>query len=119
MSKVDTDNQTLADDPTINLGVPDYKIDIKVVLMSLREEIITEGIRISNREFPKGTNVVIPSIVGPFDIWFENGYIYFRKVYKGKLHRFPCEFEDGLLSERLIDLICAYVEYYKLNEFKL
>jgi hypothetical protein len=97
--------------------VPENNIDIKVILMALREEIIEHGIRVSNREFPKGTNVVVPSVTGPFDIWFEAGNVYLKRFYEKKKYRIPCEFEDEILSEKIIDVLCAYINYFKLNQF--
>lgn len=118
MPKANSDNPTIAEDPFLNIGVSENRLDIKVVLMALREEIMDSGIRVSNRDFPKGTNVVVPSLTGPFDVWYENDHVIFKRFYYRKQYKLKCEFEDGKISEGIIDILCALVEYYKLNEFR-
>lgn len=119
MQQVDTDDRTITENPILNIGVPENKIDVKVILMALQEEIIEIGIRVSNREFPKGTNVVIPSIRGTFDIWFDGTYIYFKRFTSKKTYKIPCLLNDSKIPEEIIDVLCALVDHHKLNEFKI
>ena len=117
--KTDTDYRAIADEPFLNIGVPENKIDVKVVLMALREEILELGIRVSNREFPKGTNVVIPSLKAPFDIWYENNAVYFKRYYFKKVYRIPCDLDGSKIPEEIIDVLCAIVEHHKINDFNI
>lgn len=119
MSEIDSDYQALANEPSVSIGVPENEINLKFVLMALREEIIEVGLRIANRDTLAMVNVVIPSLSGPIDIWYENGNIIIKRLLHKKRYRLPCEFEDGKISENIIDILCAFIIHNKMNKFKL
>lgn len=116
--KTNRDDSAVANEPILNIGVPENKIDIKFVLMALHEEMVEVGLRVSNHDLPKGTNVVIPSLTGPFDIWFKDNHIYFKRFYFKKLYKIPCVLEGSRIPEEVINVLCALVDYHKLNEIK-
>ena len=59
-------------------------------------------------------DVIIPSLKCPFKIWYQDGHVCFQKGIS-RAKKIPFEFEDGQIPEKVIDLLCAIIEYNKLN----
>lgn len=116
MQKTDRDDRTIAENALLNIEIPDSTIDIRRVLMSLREDLLIKRLRFSNSFNLKATNVVVPSLKSSFDLWYENGDILFRTFHTKKKYRIPCEFEDGMISEKTIEIIYRLIEHLELNQ---
>ena len=84
--------------------------------MSLREDLLIRRLRFSNNFNLKATNVVVPSLKSSFDLWYENGDIYFRTYNTRKKYKIPCEFESGKISEKVIEIVYRLIKHLKLNQ---
>jgi hypothetical protein len=112
--KATPDDNAFAAEPILNFGIPDNRIDIKVILMSVREDLLHRKLIFADNFLPKRVDVIIPSLKCPFKIWYQDGHVCFQKGIS-RAKKIPFEFEDGQIPEKVIDLLCAIIEYNKLN----
>jgi hypothetical protein len=113
--KVNPDDNAFATEPILNFGIPDNRIDIKVILMSVREDMLYRKLIFSDNFLLKRVDVIIPSLKCPFKVWYQEGYLCFKKgVSRAK--KIPFQFdEEGKIPETAIDILCAVIEHGKLN----
>lgn len=115
MCEVDTDDPAITNDPTINLVAPMHSIDIKHILMSLREDmVINKQLSFYKDLSYKSIDVVIPSLKSKFILWWRDPYIFLKKGSQRPI-KIPTDLEDGLIPESTIDIICAIIEMKRLN----
>ena len=81
----------------------------------MREDLLYKKLKFADNFLEKKANVIIPSLKVPFVLWYQDGYVCFKKgVSRAK--KIPFEFdENGQIPEEIIDLLCAIIEYNKLN----
>lgn len=107
MSKVDSDYSAITDDPNITIYHPEPFIDIKVILMALREDLPRRVLYLSRNENRQRTNVVIPTLNQRIIIYYLNGHINIRG--RNKKYKFPCELESFMVPEWAIDVISKVI----------
>lgn len=115
MREVDPDDSSITADPTINLVAPLHNIDIKHILMGVREELmIYPRLTFSRNIVYRRTHIIVPSLVYSFKLEWRDPYIIFTKGTTRPM-KIPIEIEDGLIAESTIDIICAIVEMKRMN----
>lgn len=115
MCETDTDDPTITADPTINLVAPTHSIDIKHILMALREDMTMNKELTFYKDLSyKSIDIVIPSLKSKFRLWWKDPYLFFKKGTERPI-KIPTETEDGLIPESTIDIICAIIEMKRLN----
>jgi hypothetical protein len=83
--------------------------------MSVREDILYRKIKFSDNFLENGVNVIVPSLKCSFTIWYQEGYVCFKKGIS-RAKKIPFDFdEQGKVPETTIDILCALIEYNKLN----
>jgi hypothetical protein len=115
MSEIDPDYTAIANDFTINLSVPEQRIDLRVILLALRYELLHQKIFFSPNFGKRNAHVIVPSLRYRFSTYYENGFMYV-KIGRNTV-KLPCFLEEDEVSERTIDLICAVTERYKINGY--
>jgi len=97
------------------MGITRNNIDIKVILLAMREHMLDKKLKFTNDFHVKGSDVIVPSLKNTFSLEYVGDYIIFRNG-KFRSHRIPCTFdEDGQVSMEVIDYIVALVEHLQLN----
>lgn len=114
MSKIDSDYTALADDPAVSLKIPELRIDIRVILLSLRYELLHQKIYFAPRLYEKRSHVIVPTLRYKFVTWYEDGFMNIH-IHRNKF-KIPCFLDEDMVSERTIDLLCAIIEHKKVNE---
>lgn len=113
MHRSDTDSQAFADDITINVNIPENRIDLKSILLSLKWEIINGGIRLTPYLIYSYRQCYVPSLRHPLNLWYDEGYIFYE--YSTQKNKIPLAFEDDTIPDHIIDVICAIAEHHKSN----
>lgn len=109
----DSDSETFADDITINVNIPQNRIDLKNILLSLKWEILNGGIRLTPYLIFSYRQCYVPSLKHPLSLWYDEGYIFYEySIMKNKI---PFDFEDGTIPDAIIDVICAIAEHHQSN----
>jgi hypothetical protein len=116
MQKTDRDDRTIAENALLNIGIPSSNIDLRRVLISLREDLLIRRLRFANNFTINATNVIVPSLKSPFDLWYENGDILLKTFHTKKKYRVPCEFESDMISEKTIEIIYRLLEHLEINQ---
>ncbi len=114
MSEIDPDYTALADDPSVSLKIPELRIDIRVILLSLRYELLHQKIYFAPRIYYKWSHVIVPTIKYRFSTWYDSGFIHI-KMHRAN-YKVPCFLDEDIVSERTIDLLCAIIEHRKIND---
>jgi hypothetical protein len=114
MSEIDPDYTALADDPAVSLKIPELRIDMKVILLALRYELLHQKIYFSPRFYMKRSHVIVPSLRYRFCTWYDDGFI--RIKINRTEYKVPCFLDEDVVSERTIDLLCAIIEHKKIND---
>lgn len=113
MSEIDPDYTAFADDPTINFEVPDLRIDLRVVLLALRFELLHQKIYFAPKFYIQYCHVIVPSLKYKFSTWYDAG---FMMIKVGRITtRIPCFLDEDMVSERTVDLMCAVLEHRQIN----
>lgn len=102
------------DDSDAYIGVTKNEIDLRVILMAMKEYMLDGKIRFSNNFLAKKTEVIVPSLKASFSLEYTGDYILLKKG-KDFSYRIPCELKDGQVSDRVIDYIVAVVEHNQIN----
>lgn len=102
------------DDSDAYIGVTKNEVDLRVILMAMKEYMLDGKIRFSNNFLAKKTEVIVPSLKASFSLEYIGDYILLKKG-KDFSYRIPCELEDGQVSDRVIDYIIAVVEHNQVN----
>ncbi len=111
MSEINTDDTTFTDDPAINIGIPPYGIDLKVILMAVRDYLLWEKLQFA-KEAGKTANIIIPTLRESFTTEYVDGYIILNQR---KSYRIPVTFDGPDISEETINIMCACLEKTKVN----
>lgn len=115
MSEANRHDKTIAKDPVLNFIVPENRIDIKTIILALREDILQRKIQFSRSFLTRKADVIVPSLRVTFHLWYNDGYLCFQKGILRPI-KIPFEFEDGQISEEAIDVVCALIEYKNVND---
>ena len=102
------------DDSDAYIGVTKNEVDLRVILMAMKEYMLDGKIRFSNNFLAKKTEVIVPSLKASFSLEYTGDYILLKKG-KDFSYRIPCELKDGQVSDRVIDYIIAVVEHNQIN----
>ena len=112
MSEIDPDYQAEPAFSSVILNIPPQGIDLRVILRALRYELLHQKLGFSYDAQHK-FHVVIPTLKKRFRTRYRDGYIEMRTVCR--LVRIQAEISEEGLSDRTIDLMCAYLELWKIN----
>lgn len=107
MPKVNSDYSAITNDPNITIYHSEPFIDIKVILMALREDLPKRTLYLGRNENKKRTNVIIPTLNQWIILYYVNGHINIRG--RLKKYRFPCELESFMIPEWAIDVIARVI----------
>ena len=113
MYGTDTDSETFADIAAININIPQNRIDLKNILLSLKWEIINGGIRLTPYLIFSYRQCYVPSLKHPLRLWYDDGYIFYE--YSTEKNKIPFAFEDDTIPDHIIDIICAIAEHHQSN----
>jgi hypothetical protein len=113
MSEINPDYTALTNDPSINLELPELRIDIRVILLSLRYELLHQKIYFSPVFYKKYCHVIVPSLRHRFITWYDGGFLYVE--IRKRTTKLPCFLDEDMVSERTIDLLCAVIEHKGIN----
>ena len=111
MSEIDRDDTTDPAFASMNIDWPPAGIDIRRILMALKDEMLIRKLNFSYK-FEYHHHVVIPTLREKFSIEYKNGYLLLKAFKK---YRIPVEYEDERISDNTIDILCAVIEKLKLN----
>lgn len=115
MCETDSNDTAITNDPTINLIAPSHNIDMKHILMAVREDMLINKRLIFSRNIVyKHTDVVVPSLRSRLTLEWKDPYIILTKGVERPM-KIPMELEDGMVPESVIDVICAIIEMKRIN----
>jgi len=115
MSEINTNDTALTDESAVSLPFRTYGIDLRVILLALRYEMLHQRV-IFSPNHTHISDVIIPTLRYKFSTYIKDGNLILTARRKVKL---PIEIEDGMLSVRTIDILVAYLEKIKINKAKL
>ena len=114
MHQIDRTDQAESTHSTMTINVPHYGIDLRVILLALKNELPKRKIRFSP-VFTERDDVIIPTLMRRFHTSPINGYLVV--LYKRKI-KILMEMEGSGLSEKTIDILVDYLERLEINHFK-
>ncbi len=112
MSEIDRDYTTDPAFSTVVLNIPPLVIDIRVILMSLKYELVNMTLGFSNKAEYR-YHIIVPTLRKRFKTSVKDGYLQLSTMNKSI--NIPLEFEDGVISDKTIDILCACIERWNLN----
>jgi len=112
MSEITTNDTALATNPAINLGIPPYGIDLKVILMAVRDDMLYQRLHFTKNHAQK-CDVVIPTLRENFVTRYVDGHIIIKQR---KSIRIPVTFDGCSISEETINIMCAWLESLRINQ---
>jgi len=92
----------------------DDRVNLKRILMALRWEILNEGILLTGSRRYLRNECYIQHIRGFTYIFYSDDHVVMN--IKGKEYQIPVEFEDGEISERIIDIVLAVLKSKKVDQ---
>ena len=116
MSEIDRDYTTDPAFATVNLNIPPAGIDLRIILRALRYELLNYKLGFSNKPEYRH-HIIIPTLRKKFRTKYKDGYIEIRR--RCYMIRIPAEIENDVISDRTIDIMCAYLESWKINGEKV
>lgn len=112
MSETDRDYTTDPAFAAVNLNIPPAGIDLRVILKALKFELLHSKLAFSY-DIKYRYQIIIPTLRRRFRTRYKDGYI--EIIRPSRLIRIPAEIENNAISDRTIDLMCAYLELWKMN----
>lgn len=112
MSEIDPDYSADPAFSTVILNIPPHGIDLRVILRALRYELLHSKLAFSY-DIKHRYQIVIPTLRKRFRTRYRDGYIEMRTT--ARMVRIPAEISEQGVSDRTIDLMCAYLELWKIN----
>lgn len=112
MSEIDPDYTTDPAFSTVILNIPPHGIDLRVILRALRYELLHSRLAFSY-DVKHRYQIVIPTLKKRFRTKYKDGYIEMRTV--SRMVRIPAHIENNEISDRTIDIMCAYLELWQIN----
>lgn len=113
--QADEFHQAVADEPTINIILPPFGLNLKPILMSLRWEIINGGITLAGKHNNRyRNNVIVPSLKCSFHIAYMDGYLLIG-TRRSCWCKIPVAFEEDTIPETIIDIMVAFIEHRGTN----
>lgn len=103
MPKVDPDYSAITNDPNLNIGFSEPYIDIRVILLALRDEIPRQHIYMVPKINSFQYNVVVPTLRVKVTIKYKKNQVHV--ITRTHKYKFDCELENFMLPEWAIDVI--------------
>lgn len=103
MPKIDPDYSAITNDPTINIRFSEPYVDVKVILMALRDVVPHQHVYLAPSFEKFKYNVVVPTLRVSVAIKYRGGEVHV--ISRMKRYKFPCELENFMLPEWAIDVI--------------
>lgn len=110
MQETDRIDTTLADNPFLNVGVPASGIDLRRILLAVRSEIPHQKLLFSSSS---RADVFVPTLREKFWLVPHKEYLVIKARKKVKI---PMLMDGPVLSEKLIDVIVAWIEHLGIND---
>jgi len=111
MLQTDRDNQTETIDSPMKINIPHYGIDLRVILLALKSELISQPLCFSPK-FEKHVHVVVPTLRKKFKTRPVRGFLV---VHYWKDVKIPIVMDGDTLSEQTIDVLSKYLERICVN----
>lgn len=89
-----------------------YDVDLRIVLMAIRYEMLHQKIRFSSTH-THNSDVIIPSIRREFFTMIKENYLL---VKAERLVKIPLEIDEGGVAPQTIDILVAYLESIKMRK---
>lgn len=112
MSEIDPDYTSEPAFAAVNLYIPPAGIDLRVILKALKFELLHSKLAFSY-DVKYRYQIIIPTLRRRFKTRYKDGYI--EIIRPSRMIRIPAEIENNALSDKTIDLMCAYLELWKMN----
>jgi hypothetical protein len=96
----------------VRINVPHYGIDLRVILLGLRYELVTQDLCFSHKIEKHGDNVIVPTLRQRFTTKPINGYLV---VHCRKKIKIPILLDGELLSVRCVDVLADFLEKKQVN----
>jgi hypothetical protein len=110
MQETDRIDKTLTDNPFLNVGIPTSGIDLRRILLAVRSEIPRRKLLFSSSS---RADVFVPTLREKFWLVPHKEYLVIKARKKVKM---PMLMDGLVLSEKLIDVIVAWIEHLGIND---
>ncbi len=110
MQEIDRIDKTIANDPVLNIGVPSVGVDLRRILLALRSEIPRRKLLFSASS---RADVFVPTLREKFWLVPHKDYLLIKARKKVKM---PMVMDGLILSEKVIDIIVAWIENLGIND---
>ena len=110
MQETDRIDTTITDNPILNIGVPSIGIDMRRILLAVRSEIPRRKLLFSSSS---RADVFIPTLREKFWLEPHKDFLLIRARKKIKI---PMVMDGSTVSERIIDVIVAWIEHLGIND---
>lgn len=112
MQEIDRTDSTESIDSSVRINVPHYGIDLRVILLGLRYELVTQELCFSPKIEKHGDNVIVPTLRQRFTTRPVNGYLV---VHCRKTIKIPILMDGELLSVRCVNVLAEFLEKKQVN----
>ena len=112
MQEINRIDSTESIDSAVKINIPHYGIDLRVILLGLRYELVTQALCFSPKIEKEGDNVIVPTLRQRFTTKPINGYLV---VHCRKNIKIPILMDGELLSVRCIDVLADFLEKKQVN----
>jgi len=111
MSETNRDDISIAGGTLLTNFIPHYGIDLRVILLSLSNELVRKKITFGPY-FTDRTDVIVPTLKHRFYTKPVRGYLIVSCRSKIKI---PMETDKNGLSLNTIEILCEYLEKIEIN----
>lgn len=96
----------------VRINIPHYGIDLRVILLGLRYELVTQELCFSHKIEKHGDNVIVPTLRQRFTTRPKNGYLV---VHCRKTIKIPILLDGEFLSIKCVDVLSDFLEKMQVN----
>ena len=111
MLQTDRDNQTETIESPMKINIPHYGIDLRVILLALKSELISQPLCFAPK-FEKHVQVVVPTLRRKFKTRPVRGFLVVHYIKDVKI---PIVMDGDTLSDQTIDVLSIYLEKMRVN----
>lgn len=106
-----TDSTESIESP-MRINIPHYGIDLRIILLGLRYELVTQELCFSPKKEFLYDNVIVPTLRRRFKIKPVKNYLVLHYIKDVKI---PIIMDGDLLSVKIVDVIVNYLEEKRVN----
>lgn len=112
MQEIDRIDSAESDDSPMKINIPHYGVDLRVILLGLRYELVTQELCFSHKIEKHGDNVIVPTLRQRFTTRPINGYLV---VHCRKTIKIPILLDGEFLSVKCVDVLSDFLEKMQVN----